>query len=111
MIDVREDNLTRRVNGEDVKFNILQAMKFPYEEPSCKRIEVLRPCVENYDHELIHTNLLEKCLNGSLCEVDLDRETPTCADGVIETIFSLENKDEATVIKEKVKTSDGLLLK
>ena len=48
---------------------------------------------------------------GSLCEVDLDRETPTCADGVIETIFSLENKDEATVIKEKVKTSDGLLLK
>ena len=86
-------------------------MKFASEEPSCKRIEVLRPCVENYDHELIHTNLLEKCLIGSLCEVDLDRETPTCTDGVIETILALENKDEVTVIGEEVKTSDDLVLK
>ena len=31
LIDVREDNLTLRVNGEEVKFNISQAMKFSSE--------------------------------------------------------------------------------
>ena len=80
--------------------NIPQAIKFPVEEPSCKRIEVLRPCVENYFHELIHTDPLEKCLIGSLSGADLDRETPTSADGVIETIFAFENKEEATVTEE-----------
>ena len=34
--DVREGNLTLRVNDKEVKFNIPQAMKFPSEEPSCK---------------------------------------------------------------------------
>ena len=34
-------------------------------------------------------------------------ETLTCVDGVIETILSLENKYEVTVIGEEVKTSDG----
>ena len=31
LIDVCEDNLTLRVNGEEVKFNISQAMKFSSE--------------------------------------------------------------------------------
>ena len=43
LIDVREGNLTLKVNGEEVKFDIPQAMKFPYKKPSCKRIEVLNP--------------------------------------------------------------------
>ena len=86
-------------------------MKFPYEEPSCKRIEVLRPCAEKYFRELIHTDPLEKCLSGSLSEIDLDKETLTYADGVIKIILALENKDEVTVIGEEVKTSDGLVLK
>ena len=81
-----------------MKFNIPQPTKFPSEEYSSKRIEVLKPCAENHFHELIHIDLLEKCLIGSLFEADLDRKTLTCADRVIETIFSLENKDEATVI-------------
>ena len=111
LIDVLEGNLTLRVNSEEKKFNIPQAMKFPLEEPSCKRVEVLIPFAENYFHELIHTAPLEKCLIGSLSEADLDREAPTCADGVIETIFALENKDEETVIGVEIKTSDGLVLK
>ena len=86
-------------------------MKFPSEGPSCKRIEVLKPCAEKYFQELIHTDPLEKCLSESLSEVDLDKETPTCVDGVIETILALENKDDETVIEEEVKTSDGLVLK
>ena len=72
---------------------------------------MLRPCAENYFHELIHTDPLEKYLSGSLSEADLDRETLTCADGVIETIFALENKDDEAVIEEEVKTPDGLVLK
>ena len=59
----------------------------------------------------MHTDPLEKCLVRSLSKVDLDRETLTSADGVIETIFALENKDEETVIEEEVKNSDGLVLK
>ena len=58
LIDVREGNLTLQVNGEEVKFNIPQAMKFPSEEPSCKRIKVLRPQIENYFHEPSHIDPL-----------------------------------------------------
>ena len=58
--------------------NIPQAIKFPVEEPSCKRIEVLRPCVENYFHELIHTDPLEKCLIGSLSERSWQRNSDLC---------------------------------
>ena len=38
LIDVREGHLTLRVNGEEVKFNIPQAMKYPSEEPSCSEL-------------------------------------------------------------------------
>ena len=54
LIDVREGNLTLWVKSEEVKFNIPQAMKFFFEEPSCKRIEVLRLFTENHFHDLIH---------------------------------------------------------
>ena len=50
-------------------------------------------------------------MSGSLSKADLDKETLTCADGVIETILSLENKGEETMIEEEIKTSNGLVLK
>ena len=38
LIDVREGNLTLRVNGEEVKFNIPQAMKFSSRNPRASEL-------------------------------------------------------------------------
>ena len=111
LIAVCEGNLTLRVSVEEVKFNILQAMKFPSEVPSCKRIEVLQACTEIHLQELIRADPLEKCLGGSLSKVDLDKETLACADGVMETILALDNKEKGEVIKEEIKTTNGLVIK
>ena len=90
LIDVREGYLILRVNGEEVKFNIPMAMKFPSEEPACNRIDVLRPCVENHLHELSQTDPLETCLIESLSEVDLDRETLNCVEEVMKLSWHLK---------------------
>ena len=111
MIDVREGNITLRVTGKELKFNIPHGMKFPSKEPACNCIEVLRPYVENFLHELSQTDPLETSLIESLAAADLEKETLSSDEEVMEIIMALEDKDEATVIEEEVKTSDGLVLK
>ncbi|XP_024018025.1 uncharacterized protein LOC112090591 [Morus notabilis] len=45
LIDVHDGNLTLRVNDEEVKFNISNAIKFLEERPSCNWVDVVAPCL------------------------------------------------------------------
>ncbi|XP_062103661.1 uncharacterized protein LOC133814756 [Humulus lupulus] len=48
LIDVHGGNLTLRVNGEEVKFNISNAIRFPKEQAECKRVDVVTPCLRDF---------------------------------------------------------------
>ncbi|XP_062112761.1 uncharacterized protein LOC133823923 [Humulus lupulus] len=52
LIDVHDGNLTLRVNGEELKFNISNDMRFPKEQAKCKRVDVVAPCLRDFfeDH-------------------------------------------------------------
>ena len=62
LIDVHSDNLTLRVNDEEVKFNIYHTMKFPNEVQSCNRISVVDDCVKGIIHGVLSNDPLEHCL-------------------------------------------------
>ncbi|XP_061373410.1 uncharacterized protein LOC133315763 [Gastrolobium bilobum] len=41
VIDVKEGELAMNVNGEQVKFNILKAMKYPRDIEECSRMDII----------------------------------------------------------------------
>ena len=49
LIDVHSDNITLRVNDEEVRFNIYHTMKFPDVGQSCNRISVVDECAKGGD--------------------------------------------------------------
>ena len=46
LIDVHEGKLTLRVGNESVKFHMSKMMKYPFDNKSCMRVEVINECVE-----------------------------------------------------------------
>ncbi|XP_024021746.1 uncharacterized protein LOC112091715 [Morus notabilis] len=59
LIDVHDGNLTLRMNGEEVKFNISNAMKFPEERLSCNRVDVVASCFKDFFQTIIYKDPLE----------------------------------------------------
>ena len=85
MIDVHSDNLTMRVNDEQVHFNIYHTMKFHDRGQSCNRISVVDECVkgvvdgvlmdDHLDHCLVHSSFQKTCFSASDMEFnDFDGE-------------------------------------
>ena len=79
LIDVHSDNLTLRVNDEEVRFNIYHTMKFPDGGQSCNRISVVDECVKSvidgvltddpFEHCLVHSSFKKQNLPASEVEV------------------------------------------
>ncbi|XP_024027706.1 uncharacterized protein LOC112093458 [Morus notabilis] len=127
LIDVHDGNLTLRVNGEEVKSNISNAMKFLEERPSCNRVDVVAPCLKDFFQTIIYKDHLERCLTTSLSKGDLGVKFGACEVDLIDSVYALEalpeekvNPMEKDVLKVptlykglelKTTTSDGLVLK
>ena len=45
LIDVHEGKLTLRVGTESVEFHMSKMMKYPFDNESCMRVEVIDECV------------------------------------------------------------------
>ncbi|XP_062080530.1 uncharacterized protein LOC133785298 [Humulus lupulus] len=71
LIDVHDDNLTLRVNGEELKFNISNDMKFPKEQAYCKKVDVVTPCLRDFFKTIFHNDPLELCLTTPISKKDL----------------------------------------
>lgn len=65
LIDVKKDELTLRVNKEEVMFNIYQEMKFPEETSTFFRVEIIEQCVEEAFQKDAPTDRLERCITTS----------------------------------------------
>ncbi|XP_024022388.1 uncharacterized protein LOC112091888 [Morus notabilis] len=127
LIDVHDGNLTIRVNDEEVKFNISNAMKFREERPSCNWGDVVAPCLKDFFQTIIYKDPLERCLSTPLSKGDLGVEFGACEVDLIDSVYALEalpeekaNPKEEDVLKVptlykgselKTTTSDGLVLK
>lgn len=76
LIDVASGSLTLSINDEELKFDNLSSMKFPYDKHSYDRIELVDEYVESTFHSTYLINCLENCLvhssskNESLSYVD-----------------------------------------
>ncbi|XP_062107543.1 uncharacterized protein LOC133818592 [Humulus lupulus] len=71
LIDVHDGNLNLRVNCEEVKFNIINAKKFPKEQAYCKRVDVVTPCLRDFFKNMFCNDLLELCLTTLISKEDL----------------------------------------
>ena len=72
MINGHRDNLTLRVNNEEVRFNIYHTMKFPTEGQSCNRISVVDDCIKGVVDGILIDDPLEHCLvHSSFRKADL----------------------------------------
>ncbi|XP_062114365.1 uncharacterized protein LOC133825443 [Humulus lupulus] len=58
LIDVHNGNLTLRVNGGEVKFNISNAMKFPKEQANCNRVDIVTPCLRYFFKTMFYNDPL-----------------------------------------------------
>ncbi|XP_062113204.1 uncharacterized protein LOC133824338 [Humulus lupulus] len=97
LIDFHDGNLTLRVNGEEVKFNISNAMKFPKEQAECKRVNVLGVDLGMNDVEVVDSVFALEAL-------PVEKEVPK--KGYIYKAPTINNSS-----KKKNTTSDGRVLK
>ncbi|XP_062114088.1 uncharacterized protein LOC133825115 [Humulus lupulus] len=127
LIDVHDGNLTLRVNGKEVKFNISDAMKFPKEQADCKRVDVVTPCLRDFFKTIFHNDPLELCLTMPISKDDLGVDLGMNDVEVVDSGFALEalptekevskkeDINKAPTLynssKKKNSTSDGLVLK
>ncbi|XP_062085790.1 uncharacterized protein LOC133791899 [Humulus lupulus] len=127
LIDVRDGNLTLRVNGKEVKFNISNAMKFPKEQVDCKRVDVVTPCLRDFFKTMVHNDPLELCLTTPISKEDLGVDLGMNDMEVVDSVFALEAlpvENEVSKkgdiykaptldnsLEKKNTTSDGLVLK
>ncbi|XP_062114167.1 uncharacterized protein LOC133825205 [Humulus lupulus] len=127
LIDVHDGNLTLRVNGEEVKFNISNTMKFPKEKANCKRVDVVNPCLRDLFKTMFHKDPLELCLTTPISKEDLGVDLGMNDMEVVDSVFALEalqvkkevSKKEDIYkaltldnsLEKKNTTSDGLVLK
>ncbi|XP_021596649.1 uncharacterized protein LOC110603255 [Manihot esculenta] len=100
-IDVHEGMLTMEFDGEEVKFNIYDAIKYPDEKFSVCSIDVIDPLAQEA-FELSKEDKLEIVLTENLTLDYLDECTTQFDEEIIETIHSLDTPDQ------KVSTSNLL---
>ncbi|XP_043812712.1 uncharacterized protein LOC122723680 [Manihot esculenta] len=100
-IDVHEGTLTMEFDGEEVKFNVYDAMKYPDENFSVCSIDVVEPLAQEA-FELSKEDKLEVVLIENLTLDYLNECTTQFDEEIIETIHSLDTSDQ------KVSTSNLL---
>ncbi|XP_061343742.1 uncharacterized protein LOC133289759 [Gastrolobium bilobum] len=61
VIDVKEGELAMNVNGEQVKFNILKAMKYPRDIEECSRLDIIDYVVKD---KFLHESSLDSLQNS-----------------------------------------------
>ncbi|XP_062105572.1 uncharacterized protein LOC133817167 [Humulus lupulus] len=73
LIDVQGRHLTLRVNNEDVKFNIYQALKQHDNTSTCHRVDSIEVVVEETMRKELCADPLQHCLNSSITQSDLEK--------------------------------------
>ncbi|XP_074342494.1 uncharacterized protein LOC141680067 [Apium graveolens] len=64
LIDVQKGELTMRVQGQDVTFNVVNVMKFLNDEEECFKVELVDSVVKSKLDQLLRTDALERALLG-----------------------------------------------
>ncbi|XP_074346518.1 uncharacterized protein LOC141685309 [Apium graveolens] len=64
LIDVQKGELIMRVQGQDVTFNVFNAMKFPTDEEECFKVELVDSIVTSELDQILRTDALERALTG-----------------------------------------------
>ena len=112
LMDVKNGELTLRVDDDQVKFNLYKTMDFPSDEnASCLRIDTLIPSQDEMLYDFGKISPLEQCLTKSLSTVELNNEDISSTPELIKTVLALETNEEDSVLEEEKKTLDGLELK
>ncbi|XP_073272456.1 uncharacterized protein [Primulina huaijiensis] len=70
LIDVHKGELTLRVGGEEVIFNIYNTIKGPNEVSTCNSIDIIDSCVSHVGAGRMTKDSLERCLLESASTVD-----------------------------------------
>ncbi|XP_075483776.1 uncharacterized protein LOC142523927 [Primulina tabacum] len=70
LIDVHKGELTLRVGGEEVVFNIYNTIKGPNEVSTCNSIDIIDSCVSHVGAGRMTKDSLERCLLESASTVD-----------------------------------------
>ncbi|MCI09998.1 hypothetical protein A2U01_0031089, partial [Trifolium medium] len=80
LIDVEMGGLMLRTDGEQIMFNVFEAMKMHDEEPQCHRVDVVEEVVEDVFAEETPTPSLERVIVNSIDELEeeWDREIEIC---------------------------------
>ncbi|XP_062094203.1 uncharacterized protein LOC133800265 [Humulus lupulus] len=73
LIDVQGGHLTLRVNNEEVKFNIYQALKQHDNTSTCHRVDSIEVVVEETMRKELCVDPLQDCLNSSITQSDLEK--------------------------------------
>ena len=75
LIDVKNGELTLRVDDEEVKFNLTKIVRFFDDgKGTCMRVDILVPSIGDVLHDMVKRNPLEKCFTESLSMIDLEFE-------------------------------------
>ncbi|XP_073035297.1 uncharacterized protein [Primulina eburnea] len=72
LIDVHKGELTLRVGGDEVVFNIYNTIKGPNEVSTCKSIDIIDSCVSHAGAGKLTKDSLERCLLESASTLDED---------------------------------------
>ncbi|KAL8146683.1 hypothetical protein AgCh_004425 [Apium graveolens] len=74
LIDVQKGELTMTIQGQDVTFNIFNAMKFPINEEECFKVELVDSVLSSELDHLLRTDALERALTGDSDSEDEEGE-------------------------------------
>ena len=117
LIDVQNDELTLRVNKEEVMFNIYQAMRFPEDPSACFRVDVIEQCVVEAFQEDVPANHPERCIttsshahdfnNSTICESDL----PFVNEEFLHYVFALGALQQVTSLSNEVERLEPMVVK
>ena len=95
LIDVKNGELTLRVGDEEVRFNLTKNVGFSdNDKGTCMRFDCLIPSIDNFLHDIIERDPLEKCLIESLSMKDLECEHPFSVKEISETILSIDENED-----------------
>ncbi|XP_062075617.1 uncharacterized protein LOC133779706 [Humulus lupulus] len=100
LIDVQGGHLTLRVNNEEVKFNIYQALQQHDNTSTCHRVDSIEVVVEEMMRKELCADPLQHCLNSSITQVDLKKVNGEfVGDEVAECVMALSAIPRASGIK------------
>ncbi|XP_073031309.1 uncharacterized protein [Primulina eburnea] len=104
LIDVHKGELTLRVGGEEVMFNIYNTIKGPNDVSTCNRIDIIDSCVSHVGVGRMTKDSLERCLLASVSTMDVEdwdvREDATCSQ------YFLDESSSYPVIISSALTTD-----